>query len=94
MPNTTSAKKRLRQSLIRRDRNRAAKSQLAVRFARHAKPFKLASWKKLKRSSIPLADARQDRRQRHHPQQQSLASEEPPVTPDRDRQEGLVLFCH
>jgi small subunit ribosomal protein S20 len=38
MPNTTSAKKRLRQSLIRRDRNRAAKSQLrgALRKTREA----------------------------------------------------------
>jgi small subunit ribosomal protein S20 len=38
MPNTTSAKKRHRQSLIRRDRNRAAKSQLrgALRKTREA----------------------------------------------------------
>ncbi len=38
MPNTTSAKKRLKQSLIRRDRNRAAKSQLrgALRKTREA----------------------------------------------------------
>ncbi len=38
MPNTTSAKKRLRQSQIRRDRNRAAKSQLrgALRKTREA----------------------------------------------------------
>jgi small subunit ribosomal protein S20 len=38
MPNTPSAKKRLRQSLVRRDRNRAAKSQLrgAIRKAREA----------------------------------------------------------
>lgn len=38
MPNTPSAKKRHRQSLVRRERNRAAKSQLrgAVRKAREA----------------------------------------------------------
>ncbi|MCC6509289.1 MAG: 30S ribosomal protein S20 [Pirellulaceae bacterium] len=38
MPNTTSSKKRLRQSLVRRDRNRAAKSQLrgALRKTREA----------------------------------------------------------
>lgn len=38
MPNTTSAKKRHGQSLIRRDRNRAAKSQLrgALRKTREA----------------------------------------------------------
>lgn len=38
MPNTPSAKKRHRQSLVRRERNRAAKSQLrgAIRKAREA----------------------------------------------------------
>lgn len=38
MPNTPSGKKRLRQSLVRRDRNRAAKSQLrgALRKTREA----------------------------------------------------------
>jgi len=34
MPNTASAKKRLRQNVVRRDRNRAAKSELRTRIRR------------------------------------------------------------
>lgn len=55
MPNTTSAKKRLRQNVVRRMRNRAAKSSVRTQIRKVREAVQAGQWEKAEQEFVVAA---------------------------------------